>query len=62
MIKKTNQYELKVQKIIPLQNIINQLSDIFTNSKKVIKYHIPIAYAPFKIEISKGKKRQHSIK
>ena len=37
----TNQYELKVQKIIHLQKIVNQLLDAFTDAKKVTKVNTP---------------------
>ena len=43
---RTNQCELKVQKIIHLQNLANQLPDVFVNSKKVTKSHIPTMNAP----------------
>ena len=33
---RTNQCELKVQNIIYLQNVANQLPDVFTNNKKVV--------------------------
>ena len=51
-----NQCELEVQKIIHLQNIANQLPDIFTSSEKVVKSHILVANAPSRIEILEGKK------
>jgi len=53
---RTNQCELKVQKIINLQDIANQLLDVFTNSEKVVKSHIPAVNTPFRIEIPKGNK------
>jgi len=53
---RTNQCELKVQKIINLQNIANQLLDVFTNSENVVKSHIPAVNTPFRIEIPKGNK------
>jgi len=53
---RTNQCEFEVQKIIHLQNITNQLQDVFNNSEKMIKSHILAANAPSRIEISKGKR------
>ena len=40
---RTNQCELEVQRIIHLQGIANQLSDVFTDNKKIVKSHIPAA-------------------
>jgi hypothetical protein len=51
----TNQYELEVQRIIHLQGIANQLPDVFTNNKKIMKSHIPVANIPARIEIPEGK-------
>ena len=45
---------MKVQKIIHLQKIINQSSDIFTNSKKVIKSNISIKNTFVKINVLEG--------
>ena len=53
---RTNQCELEVQRIIHLQNIANQLPDVFTSSEKIVKSHIPAANAPFRIEIPEEKK------
>ena len=53
----TNQCELEVQRIIHLQNIANQLPDVFTSSEKVVKSHIPAANAPFRIEIHEEEKK-----
>ena len=39
-----------------LQNIANQLPDVFTSSEKVVKSHIPAANALFRIEIPEEKK------
>ena len=36
----TNQCEVEVQRIIHLQGIANQLSDVFTDNKKIVKSHI----------------------
>ena len=46
----TNQCELKVQRIIHLQGIANKLPNVFTNSKKIVKSHIPA-----RIEVPDGK-------
>jgi hypothetical protein len=53
---RTNQCEFEVQKIIHLQNIANQLQDVFNSSEKMIKSHILAANAPCSIEIPEGKK------
>ena len=37
---RTNQCELEVQRIIHLQGIANQLPDVFTDNKKIVKSHI----------------------
>ena len=47
----TNQCELKVQRIIHLQNLANQLSNGFMDTKKVTKSHILFANAPARIDI-----------
>ena len=49
---RTNQCELKVQKIIHLQNLANQLLDTFIDTKKVTKSHIPTANTPARINVS----------
>ena len=46
-----DQCELDVQKIIYLQNIVNQLSDTFVDSKKVTKSHIVTTNVSSKIDI-----------
>ena len=48
---RTNQCELEVQKIIHLQGIANQLPDVFTDNKKIVKSHIPTANTPARIEV-----------
>jgi hypothetical protein len=53
---RTNQCEFEVQKIIHLQNIANQLQDVFNSSEKMIKSHILAVNAPCRIEIPEGKK------
>ena len=50
----TNQSELEVQRIIHLQGIANQLPDVFTDSKKIVKSHILTANNPARIEVPKG--------
>ena len=47
----TNQCELKVQRIIYLQNIANQLPYAFIDTKKVTKLYIPAANAPARINV-----------
>ena len=51
---RTNQCELKVQRIIHLHNLVNQLPDAFVDAKKVTKSHIPTANAPAQINVPKG--------
>ncbi|KAL0551257.1 hypothetical protein IC582_010343 [Cucumis melo] len=48
---RTKQCELEVQKIIHLQSVANQISDTFTDTKKVTKSYILAANAPYRIEI-----------
>jgi hypothetical protein len=50
----TNQCDLEVQRIIHLQSIANQLSDAFTDNKKIVKSHIPAFNTPTKIEVHVG--------
>ena len=61
LYQRTNQYELEVQMIIHLQNLANQLSDAFVDTKKVIKSHIPTANVPARVDITKGQKAYESI-
>ena len=42
----TNQHELEVQRIIHLQNLVNQLPDTFIDIKKVTKSHVLAANTP----------------
>ena len=42
---------MEVQKIIHLQGIANQLLNVFTDNKKIVKSHIPAANTPARIEI-----------
>ena len=50
----TKECELKVQRIIHLQSIANQLPDAFTDNKKIVKSHIVAANTPAKIEVHVG--------
>nr|GEU59594.1 retrotransposon protein, putative, Ty1-copia subclass [Tanacetum cinerariifolium] len=51
----TKQSKTKVQKIMHLQEIANQLPDAFTDTKRVTKSHIPAANSPARVnyQISK---------
>ena len=51
---RTNQCELKVQRIIHLQVTANQLSNVFTDNKKIVKSHIPATNTPTRIAIPLG--------
>ena len=51
---RANQCELEVQRIIHLQGIANQLPNVFTNNKKIVKSHIPAANTPARIEVPVG--------
>ncbi|WJZ93913.1 hypothetical protein VitviT2T_012812 [Vitis vinifera] len=51
---RTNQCELEVQRIIHLQNLVNQLSDAFIDTKKVTKSHISAANTPAWIDVPVG--------
>lgn len=51
---RTSQCEQEVQRIIHLQNIINQLPDSFTDLKRITKSHIPAENAPIRIDILIG--------
>ena len=46
---RTNQCELEVQMIIHLQNLANQLPDVFIDTKKVTKSHILAINTPARI-------------
>ena len=48
---RTKECELKVQRIIHLQKLANQLPDAFTDTKRVTKSHIPAANCPIRIDI-----------
>ena len=50
----TNQHELKVQRIIHLQNLVNQLPDTFIDIKKVTKSHVLAANTPTQIDVLIG--------
>jgi hypothetical protein len=43
---RTKQCELEVQRIIHLQGIANQLPNVFTDIKRLVKSHIPAANTP----------------
>ena len=51
---RTKQCETEVQKIMPLQEIPNQLPDAFTNAKRVTKSDIPAVNARSRIEVPVG--------
>ena len=51
---RTNQRELKVQRIIHLQNITNQISNAFNDSRKIIESHIQVENTPTHVEIPEG--------
>ena len=51
---RTNQCELEIQRITHLQGIANQLPDVFTDNKKIVKSHIPAANTPARIEVPIG--------
>ena len=50
----TRQCELEIQRIVHLQGLANQLSDVFTDIKKVTKSHVPTMNAPAHIDVPKG--------
>ena len=56
----TNQCELKVQRIIHLQNLANQLPFDFIDTKKVTKSHISATNAPTWIDVLKGQLENES--
>ena len=37
-----------------MQGIVNQLPDVFTDNKKIVKSHIPAANNPARIEVLEG--------
>ena len=47
----TSESELKVQRIIHLQNLAIELPDAFTDHKKVIRSHIPIVNVPGRVQV-----------
>ena len=51
---RTNQCRLKVQRIIHLQNLTNQLPYAFIDTKKVRKSHILVANTPTWIYVLEG--------
>ena len=50
----TRQCELKVQRIVHLQGLANQLPDVFTDIKKVTKSHMPAVNASARIDVPEG--------
>jgi hypothetical protein len=50
---RTQETELQVQKIINLQNVVNNLPDAFTDYNGVIKSWNPTVNAPERVEIPK---------
>ena len=58
----TNQSELEVQRIIHLKNLVNQLPDAFTDTKKVTKSHVPAANTPTRIDVLEGQLENESKK
>ena len=46
--------------IIHLQNLANQLSDAFLDTKKLTKSHIPAANVPARVDITVGQKTYES--
>ena len=46
-----NQCDLEVQRIIHFQNLANQLTNTFIDTKKVTKSHIPITNTPARIDV-----------
>ena len=57
---RTNQCELGVQRIIYLQNIVNQLPYTFIDTKKVTKSHILVENAPTWIDVPEGQLENES--
>ena len=51
MDPRTSETELEVQNILHLQRIANELPEAFTNTKEIIKSHIPAVNTPKRIEI-----------
>jgi hypothetical protein len=49
---RTNESELEVQKIINLQNIVNNLPDAFTDYKGVTKSNVPAWNVPRRIDVT----------
>ena len=45
-----NQCEVEVQRIIHLQGIANQLPDVFTDNKKIVKSHILAVNTPARMK------------
>ncbi|XP_074351690.1 uncharacterized protein LOC141690827 [Apium graveolens] len=51
MDPRTKQCESEVIRIIHIQNIANQMSDIFNDSRHVIKSHILVVNTPARVEV-----------
>ena len=51
---RTSQCELKIQRIIHLQNLANHLPNAFIDTKKVTKSYILVANTPARIDILVG--------
>jgi hypothetical protein len=51
---RTKQCEQEVQKILHFQDIVNQLPNAFTDSKRITKSHIPAVNTPAWIEVPAG--------
>jgi hypothetical protein len=51
---RTKQCELKVQRIIDLQSLANQLPNEFTDPKRVTKSYVPAANTPIKVDVPIG--------
>jgi hypothetical protein len=47
----TSESELEVQRIIHLQGLANELSDAFTDHKRVTRSHIPAVNAPERVQV-----------
>ena len=58
---RTNQYELEVQRIIHLQNLANQLSYAFVDTKKVTKSYILTKNALARVDVPNGQKESECM-
>ena len=57
---RTKKCKLKVQMIVHLQNLANQLSNAFIDRKKVTKLHSPAVNAPTRIDVLEGQLENES--